>query len=255
VRPLRTYGVTALVLRIRNLGEADRIVTLLSAEKGKIAALAKGARRARSKLASLQLFSLATLQLASGRSFEIVTQSVIRLPFFNIREDMRRFTFASYFVELTDALSEVDAPSQNLFELAVSALSLLDSGTNPDVLVRGFELKILDLSGYAPQLDTCIVCRNPLGEEPMAFLPEQGGLICTKCVSGRRGMLNVHEETRQALLAIRNARNLPVWIAQTSTPSDFVQREMMHVLHTHTEYNLERPLKSLDMLKRLEQTP
>jgi DNA repair protein RecO len=163
VRPLRTYRVSALVLRLRNLGEADRVLTLLTQEKGKLTAVAKGARRPRSKLASLQAFSLATLQLAAGKNLDTITQAIVRLPFLTLRTEVARFAYANYFAELAEAFSETRERSPQFFDLVVSAFSFLDRGAEIEPLARAYELRLLDLSGYAPQLDHCVQCGRPVG--------------------------------------------------------------------------------------------
>ena len=163
MRPLRTYRVSALTLRLRNLGEADRLLTLLTQEKGKLAAVAKGARRPRSKLASLQAFSLATLQLAAGKNLDTITQAIVRLPFLTLRTEVARFAYANYFAELAEAFSETREKSPQFFDLVVSAFSFLDRGAEIEPLARAYELRLLDLSGYAPQLDHCVQCGRPVG--------------------------------------------------------------------------------------------
>jgi DNA repair protein RecO (recombination protein O) len=252
LRPLRSYRVLGLVLRIRNLGEADRLLTILSAERGKISALAKGARRARSKLAALQLFAQADLQLAAGANLEIVTQAVIQQSFFNLHTDFARFSYASYFAELADVLSEAGAANLRLFELLQSAFVLLDNGVDPEMLARIFELRLLDLSGYNPEFEECVSCGNTLGTEPMAFTPIQGGVICTRCVGGRRGLMPVSEATRQTLLAIRDLPDIDNLPPALLSLAPAIRREMRTLLRAHLEYHLERALKSIDMIKQLE---
>ena len=250
MRPLRSYRVAALVLRTRDLGEADRLVTLFSRERGKIDAIVKGARRPRSKMAALQLFSLADLQLAAGRTLEVVTQATIHRPFFNIRSDIARFAYASYFAELFDALTEVGEAGEPLFDLLLAAFELLESAFDPQTATHAFELQLLDYSGYAPQLDDCVSCGAPLGAEPMGFTPALGGLIGRECLPGRSGLIRVSDETRRVLLALRTLP-LPDLPAASLSLSPDVLHQMERLLRAQIAYHLDRKLNSLVMLDRL----
>jgi len=250
VRPLRTYRVSALVLRIRNLGEADRLLTLLSPEKGKIAALAKGARRPRSKLASLQLFSLATLQLAAGKNLDIITQAVVRLPFPALREEVSRFAYACYLVELADAFSQPGEKNRRLFDLLLSGLAALNKGGEPEVIARAFELRLLDLSGYAPQLDTCVSCAYPMGEEPMGFSPQLGGMLCHRCLPAGEGVQRIRTQSLRALQALRDMKSL-AWLPSEKISPAAVRKEMRDLLQTQIEYHLGRRIESMALLGRL----
>lgn len=251
MRPLRSYRVTALVLRTRDLGEADRLLTLLSLERGKIAALAKGARRPRSKLAALQLFSLATLQLASGKSLEIVTQAIVRRPFFAIREEVARFAYACYFAELVDLLTEPGESNPELFELTNSAFYLLDAGFDPELTGRAFEIQLLDLSGYGPELEHCVACGKSPGAEPMGFSPSLGGIVCAGCVAGRPGLLLIRGESRRGLLALRGLHRLTGLAEAGLSFSPAARAEMERLLRTQTAYHLNREINSLRLLDRL----
>ncbi|NIM07470.1 MAG: DNA repair protein RecO [Armatimonadetes bacterium] len=252
MRPLRTYRVSALVLRTRNLGEADRLLTLLSPERGKISAVAKGARRPRSKLASLQLFSLATrLQLAAGKNLDIITQALVRLSFPALRKDVTRFAYASYFAELADALSEPEEKNRRLFDLLVYGLCLLERGLDPEVLARAFELHIVDLSGYGPEIEACVSCRKPLAAEPMGFSPPSGGIFCPRCLAGKRGLLSIHEQARQALMALRGLRDLANLQPEKMALSPNTKKEMERLLHAQIAHHLDRKINSLSLINRL----
>jgi DNA repair protein RecO (recombination protein O) len=236
-------------LRSRNLGEADRLLTLLSAEKGKITAVAKGARRPRSKLASLQLFTLATLQLSAGKSFEVITQALIRLSFPSLRADLPRFAYAGYFAELADAFSETEQKNHRLFDLTVAAIALLERGVDPERLAREFELKLLDLSGYAPEIGACVRCAQPIDSPTMHFSPASGGIICQTCSREIGGLPSLHKETRDYLQAIRKRRGLS--LSKGETLSERGRKELQYFLRSQIEYHLERKPRSLKLLDKL----
>lgn len=251
MRPLRTYRVSALVLRLRNLGEADRVLTLLTQEKGKLTAVAKGARRPRSKLASLQAFSLATLQLAVGKNLDTITQAIVRLPFLTLRTEVARFAYANYFAELAEAFSETRERSPQFFDLVVSAFSFLDRGAEPEPLARAYELRLLDLSGYAPQLDHCVQCGKPAEPRRLAYSPALGGVICARCQADAQGILSVSEETRAYLLALRGLHGLADLPKIKAALSPRGQKESQAILRTHIEYHLDRTIRSLAMIAKI----
>ena len=273
MRPLRTYRVSALTLRLRNLGEADRLLTLLTQEKGKLTAVAKGARRPRSKLASLQAFSLATLQLAAGKNLDTITQAIVRLPFLTLRTEVARFAYANYFAELAEAFSETREKSPQFFDLVVSAFSFLDRGAEIEPLARAYELRLLDLSGYAPQLDNCVQCGKPIRIEQsagsnhseskadgfgsglrkarLAYSPALGGVICARCQADAQGMLSVSEETRTYLLALRGLHGLADLPKIKIALSPRGRKESQAILRTHIEYHLDRTIRSLGMIAKI----
>jgi DNA repair protein RecO (recombination protein O) len=240
------------VLRTRSLGEADRLLTLLSPERGKISALAKGARKPRSKLAPLQLFSLSSLQLAAGKNLDIITQAVIRLPFPALREDVTRFAYASYFAELADAFSQPGEKNRTLFDLTAAALSLLNRGLEPQLLARTFELRLLDISGYAPEIEACVSCRKPIGAEAAAFSPQLGGLLCRGCLAGKQGLLRISGEARRGLVTLSRLRSPAVLKPEEMSLSPHARKDMERLLRAQITYHLERKIKSLGLLERLE---
>ncbi len=160
------YTATGLVLHRINLGETDKILTLYTRERGKLSAVAKGARRVTSRFSgATELFTVSRLLLATGKSLDIVTQCEIAESFPGLRADLPRLVRATYFCELLDRLTlEHDATaSEELFDLTVSALYLLERAeAYPDSIVHSYEMRLMAALGYAPVLDHCVVCGNPL---------------------------------------------------------------------------------------------
>lgn len=243
----RLYRVSALVIRQRNLGEADRILTLLTRERGKLSAVAKGVKRPRSKLAAgLQLFSHASVQLAAGRSLEIITQVQPVSLFYHLREDLGRYAHASYISELADGLTEEQHTDPSVFELLLATLTALDSGGDPATLVRGFELKLLTHLGYGPELDACVVCGLEIEGGEVGFSAAEGGVVCRRCV-GARGAGPL------APPALRAMRDL-----LAAAPGQLVGRrltsavasQLERVMRAYVDYRVERPLQSAGLLPR-----
>src|SRR5712691_11679521 len=153
----RTYRSQALVLRRTDFGEADRLLTLLTPEYGKVRAIAKGVRRPTSRQGgNLELFSHVDLLLARGRELDIVTQSDLIQPFRRLRQDLAATSYGYYLTEVTDGLIERGEPSVRPFELLAAAFGSLDVGTPPPLLSAHYLLLLLDALGFRPELFACL---------------------------------------------------------------------------------------------------
>src|SRR5579871_1222987 len=176
------YTATGLVLHRLNLGETDKILTLYTREHGKLSAVAKGARRAGSRLSgATELFTDSRFLLATGKTLDIVTQCEIRESFPALRADLERLARATYFCELLDRLTQErdSLQSAELHDLTLAALALLQRENRYlDGVVHAYELQLLAELGYAPVLDRCVRCGEPLGQRPVGFSPALGGTLC-----------------------------------------------------------------------------
>jgi DNA repair protein RecO (recombination protein O) len=180
---MATFRDAAVVLRTHKLAEADRIVTLLTRDHGKVRAVAKGVRRTRSRFgARLEPFMHVDLQLYEGRSLDTITQAVTVAPYAAaITADYPAFTAANAVVEAADKLSPVEhLPARALFRLTLGAVSALARGqVGPGAVVDSYLLRALALSGYAPSLTACAGCGAPGPHR--AFSPAGGGMVCQRC--------------------------------------------------------------------------
>lgn len=182
-----TYRDEAVVLRTHKLGEADRIITMLSRQHGKVRAVARGVRRTSSKFgARLEPFSHVDLQFATGRSLDVITQAVTLHPYSEpLSHDYERYTTGQVMIETADRLvTEEGEPALQQYQLLVGALHALTSGTadgpRPGVMVMdSYLLRSVALAGYAPSLDACARCGAP-GPHG-AFSPAMGGMVCRAC--------------------------------------------------------------------------
>ena len=165
--PSRVPRVTrteAIVLSHRRLGEADRIVTLLTPLRGKVDAVAKGALRPRSKLAGhLEPLTRVDVLLAHGRTLDVVTQAQMRDGFPALHADLDRLSMAMYLLELTDRLTidragDDGRGQQPLYELLHASLVRIARGDGLHLAARSFELALLELSGFRPEWRICVGC-------------------------------------------------------------------------------------------------
>ncbi|MCX7570831.1 DNA repair protein RecO [Tumebacillus sp. DT12] len=176
--------VEAIVLRTVDYGETHKILTLYSAQMGKIAALARGAKKPRSDLAAVcQPFTYGTFLLYIGerQGMGTISQAEVLDSFRAIREDLFKAAYASYVAELTDRFCADREPSPSLFLLLQTVLHYLtDEDKDPEVLVRLYETKMLDLAGIRPELYHCAHCFRPV-ETSIRFSILHGGPLCGAC--------------------------------------------------------------------------
>src|SRR5215216_1791440 len=184
----RVYRAEALVLRRTNLGEADRLLTVLTRDQGKVRAVAKGARRPTSRHSgNLESFAHAQLLLARGRELDIVTQSQLLHPFRRLREDLLAASHAYYLAEVTDALLVQDDDAPQAFALLLSAFEALDSGADPTLLGAHYVLQLLGALGFRPELFVCLGCGVELRPQTNFLSVSQGGAFCPRCGPGQAG--------------------------------------------------------------------
>jgi len=177
------YRDEGVVLRTQKLGEADRIVTLLTRRSGKVRAVAKGVRRTSSRFgARLEPFMHVDLQLAHGRSLDIITQAETISPYGAvIGADYRAYTAGTAMLETAERLTDEEQhPSPQQYLLLVGALRALASAAyDPGLILDSFLLRSLAVSGYAPSFDACARCGTPGPHR--SFVPGAGGMVCPAC--------------------------------------------------------------------------
>jgi DNA repair protein RecO (recombination protein O) len=214
---------------------------LYTRERGKLSAVAKGIRRPRSKLAgSLQLFSHASVQLAAGRSLEVVTQARALDTFYNLRNDMERYANGSYAAELLDALTDDGMADSALFGLLLSTLAALHSGADASTLIRAFELKLLTRLGYGPELDACTSCGAEIEGREQAFSVAQGGVLCGNCGKAAGGA----RLSTAGLQALRELRHMDTEAVAGRRLSATAGEELERFMRAFVDSHLDRPLRS-----------
>jgi DNA repair protein RecO (recombination protein O) len=175
-----------VVLRTIRLGEADRIVTLMTEQHGKVRAVAKGVRRTKSKFGSrLEPLSHVALLGWQGRGdLDIVNQVEVIDTFRVVREDLDRMATAMSMLEVVDQIGQERHGNPRLYEMLVGALFALSERNSP-MVAPAFFLKVLVLEGSAPVLDVCVSCGEEDAERLVAFDLVEGGVLCRSCRRGR----------------------------------------------------------------------
>ena len=244
-----TLRVEAVVLRHSDWGEADRLLTLFSRERGKLRCIAKGVRRLRSRKAGhLEPFTHAALLLARGRDFWIVTQAETLDAYLPLREDLVRTGYAAYVIELIDRFTYDEGENRGLFALLVDTLRRITAVEDVFLAVRYFELHLLDFAGFRPELFRCVNCAEEIRPVAQFFSAQRGGTLCPNCGPKVGGARPVSLETLKYLRHLQRSSYGEASRARLSPP---VQREMEALLQHYITYLLERGLNSQGFLNEV----
>lgn len=246
-RASRSYRTLAIVIKHRESGEADRVLTLYTLEHGKLQAIAKGVRKSKSRKAGhLEPFTLVSLQLAKGRTWEVVAQAEAQKTFQSIRKDLNLTAHAAYFVELVDRFSYEEGPNRPLFQILSEGLQRLDEGFAPETVVHYFEVRLLDLIGFRPELHRCVACEAQIQPEAQYYSPKLGGALCPKCFSADP---NAWRISLNALKYLRYFQRSPWSKIKLRIIPPEVENELKHIIQHHLTYLLEYNLKTPGFLK------
>jgi DNA repair protein RecO (recombination protein O) len=245
-----TYQADAIVLHRLDYGDADRIVTLLTREHGKLAAIAKGARRSRARTgSSLDLFGRSRMMLAKGRNLDVVAQVEHRGDVRNIVGNVQRTAYACLVAEVVDKVLEDRHPVDDVFDLVAQTIDRLNgTDRSPRVDAAWFLMRILDLLGYQPQLHDCAACGTALSETASLFSPLLGGVLCAGCGAHRQAGSPV-SVTGLKVLRVMAAADADLYARLRLSPA--VLTEVEQALQALLEYHLDRHLKSLDFIRTL----
>jgi len=241
----KSYRTRGLVLRTHKLGEADRIIVLLTPEHGQVRAVAKGVRRTSSKMgATLEPFMLVDAQLVRGRSLDIITQAQLRHPYGQaLSLDYARYTSASAMAETAERLTEADtesaAPQFRLLHGAMAAMSR--GGQDPGLLLDSYLLRALATAGWAPSFTDCVRC-GASGPHTAVNIP-LGGVVCADCRPA--GSNSPAPETVALLAALLTGD----W--DTAHDAGAASRkEAAGMVAGYLQWHLERVVKSLKHVER-----
>ncbi|HOE57732.1 MAG TPA: DNA repair protein RecO [Bacillota bacterium] len=248
----KTEGI---VLKYTDLGEADKILTILTRDNGKIKAIAKGCRKPRSSLlSSSEVFVFSEYVLYKGKNFYHITQAVIRETFYNIRKDLLRLSYATYFAELAEAVSDEGIPSERLFLLLAKALYYLSTEKIPmGLLSLGYQLKLMDISGYRPNLQRCGVCRKSCREYPK-FSVELGGVVCEECNTDEslRNNGDIFKISQGTIEALNFLLNIEISRLNTKKIDNTIFNEIERIIRAFIQSHLDKRFKSLDFLDAIK---
>ncbi len=243
--------VEAVVLRHIDYGEADRILSLYTRQLGKTRALVKGARKVTSRKAGhLEPFTYVKLQLAKGRDLLLVTQADTIEAYLPLGEDLLLMSHASYVIELLDRLTYDDgAENSPIFRLLTDTLARLASRSDPWLVIRYYEMRLLDYLGFRPQLLKCANCGREILAEDQFFSYSAGGVVCPNC---GRGLPNLTRISVDALKYLRHFQRSSYAEAARARPSPEIQSETESLMQGYFTYLLERELNTPGFIRRVK---
>ncbi len=248
----RSFRVEAVVLRHSDYGEADRLLTLYTRQLGKTRAIAKGARKIASRKAGhIEPFTHVKLQLAKGRDMLILTQADTVDAYQALREDLILTTHASYVMELLDRFTyEDETENSAIFRLLTETLSRLASKSDPWLVIRYYEMRLLDHLGFRPQLFKCANCGREIKAEDQYFSFSAGGVICPRC---GQGLPHLHDISVEALKYLRHFQRSSYAEVTRARPGLDIQQETETLMQGYFTYLLERELNTPGFLKKIRE--
>lgn len=257
----RTYRATGINLKSMPLGEADRLITILTKEEGLIRAVAKGARKQPSKLGGrMEPFVVNDLMLSRGRrtahldpqsTLQRIAQAETLHSFTYLRRSLTHLTAAQYLAEVVLALAISSATQEDLFVLLVEHLQRLEQARDPEhslpLLTHGL-YHLLALAGVAPQVYTCQICQTPVSPQPdrdVHFSLGNGGLVCDPCTFNHR-IREITLVSPTVLKALQQLPNPQLPTSYTLSTSSWLGAESL--LRRAIEAHTERPIQSSTLI-------
>lgn len=246
----RLYRTDALILRRSDFGEADRLLTVFTPERGKQRLLAKGVRKITSRKAGhVELFMLTDMLVARGRTWDIISQAEVVEAYRNLREDLDKTSHAYYLAELVDRFTEEQDANAPLFELLALTLARLAHVDDPFITLRYFELHLLSLTGFQPQLHFCVACEEAI--EPVEsnyFHYLDGGVLCPQ-----HGEIRPDAEVIPLpVLKVLRFLQTESWEKVANLQlTDSTRQQVESLLLGYLTFLLERRLKSVDFIRKL----
>jgi DNA repair protein RecO (recombination protein O) len=188
------------------------------------------------------------LFLAKGRNLDIITQAETVNPHMGLREDLERVAFASYVVEVLDRFTYEEGQNVAMFRLLEETLTWLDTQPNLETVVHFYEMRLLELLGFRPQLFECIDCGEAILPQDQFFTPLDGGAVCPKCARARSEVLPVEKDVLRYFRHLQRSR----WaqVEELIIPPS-LERKLAHLIEGYLTYLLERKLNSPEFLREV----
>lgn len=248
---LRLHKTEAIVLKHVNIGEGDRIVTFYTPHLGKLRAVARGARKIKSHLAGhLEPLTRCQVLVHEGRTLDTISQCEAIESNLALRGDLWRLTCGLYLAELVERFAQEGQENEPLYRLFQDCLAQLATTANAELLLRFFEMQLLGLVGFEPELAACVECRTVLTPTAHFFSASAGGVLCADC----RNRFSLHRPlSLNALKVLRFLTGTDLSQTANLRVPESLAIELEGITRQYMRYLLEQELKStdfLDMLKR-----
>jgi len=243
-------NIKGIVVKEVNVGESDKIITLLTKQKGKITVSAKGARRPKSSFAAgTQFLSYSDFVLFSGKDMYSLNSCDIIETFYEIRNDMEKLTYAAHFVELVNDTVQENQPAAKVLQLFLNTLHMLaKTDKQPELLARIIELRLLTIDGYTPYIRGCAVCGKD-DCESYSFSFSKCGLICKGCAVQDPFAMDISIGTIKALTYIIYSKIEDLFNFKVS---QVILDELGRLMKRYLRDRLEKDYNKLDFLKQLK---
>jgi len=247
------YRTEAIVMGGWDLGETDRIISFYTRRRGTIRAVAAGARRTRSRFGGrLQLFTHGLLLYFGKENRELFRINEFEPidSFQALRSDLDRLSHASYLVELTSLLVWEGEVSEEIFSLLLASLRRLEANFDPYHVEKDFEARLLQASGYLPELSECVKCKRPLqGEDGVLLSPEEGGTLCPDCSTALHLFFPLSPASRSYLLEAGGGAFQSLLASSLSAQE---RMEIAQAMRAYLSHLLQRRMHTLDFMEQLE---
>lgn len=239
---MATYKTQGIIIKRRNFGEADRLLTIYTQNEGKIIVIAKGVRRSKAKMVGhTELFYLLNLQLAEGKTWDIVSSADIINDFKDIRLKSNLTNQAYFMAELVDNLTHEAEPHKEIFDLLLSSLTKLN-GKNHKLILPYYSFKLLSILGHTPELNDCVKCHDKINPDNIYFSNTLGGLLCDRCRKSDLGSIRISVQAIK-IMRLFNIQNIGV--LDKLAIDDKIGIELNNIIINFAQYILEKPIKSL----------
>ena len=246
----RDYKTEAIVIKKTKLGEADRILTLYTPHLGKIQAVAKGVRQPKSKMSGhLELLTHSMVSLARGRNLATITGSQTINSFRPIKDDLELTSYALYMIELVNQFTEDGIEDYPLFNILLEVMGKLSAGKNNDLVLRYFEVKLLDNLGYRPQLKQCVSCRTQLQPIINYFCPGAGGMLCPTC---SRNNSFSYPLSVNGLKVFRMLQDEDYETIRRIKMTEALASELERLIRAYIKFLLEKDIKSIAWMETVK---
>ncbi len=260
----RTYRTQAVILRHRDVGDADRVLTVFTPDRGKLELIGKGIRKTTSRKAGhLELFTHVSFLAAQARTWDIITEAQAIQSFRHLRTDLDTIGQASYVAELVDAFTQSEDENKLLWDLLLLVLRELDEGVetgrqgdketgsvaaDSGVLMRWFELHLLGLVGFQPELFHCLNCGEALQPVTNYLSIQDASIYCPRCGESRGGTEPVEVDV---LKVLRYLQSRPWGTVRSLTVRPVIMNRVESILYRTIITVLERQLKSVNFMRHV----
>ena len=246
----RSYRCEAIILKRRDFGEADRLLTVMTPRHGKLDVIAKGARKpASSKTGHVELFTKADLLIHKGRDLGIVVQAEMIAPYLPLREDLQRGAYANYVAELMDRFTATgDDDLHSVYRLLDDTLQRLCSEDDTRLAVRYYEMRLLDEVGFRPELQECVISRETIQAEDQFFSFANGGVVRPEYIARSSQFVPIPMLT---LKVLRHLQRSPYDHVKSLNISPKLHDDLERIMLPYITFILEQKLQSVDFIRRI----